>query len=389
LARGALADLGDAWSADPLGRFAWNIIVRPLAMSERWDDGDDAVRRVEFELTRIPERRLSFEGTRAIGAALAGRPIDALRVAAGVQRAATVSSMSILRTELAVAEALAHRELGDRVRALAELEAVADTPAEAMLYCRILATVELAHAHLEVGDHDRAWKRFGEAQALVETEDFGPDVRTWVARLALSLAVADGNLIVAIRWADEIDDPFWSATSAARVHLASGDRAAASAALDAAVVRCPRHRVVLGLLRARATVERECAVDHAATAIEIAAQHGLLQTVASEGLEAVELAEHAAWRAPAEWLDRLRRTVAETRVHSTTDRIDLIEPLTERERDVLRFLPSRLTLREIADELYVSVNTLKFHLKVIYRKLGVNSRAEAAEVARRLASVRK
>jgi LuxR family maltose regulon positive regulatory protein len=48
-----------------------------------------------------------------------------------------------------------------------------------------------------------------------------------------------------------------------------------------------------------------------------------------------------------------------------------------------------LTVREIADELYVSVNTLKFHLKVIYRKLGVSSRAEAAEVARRLMSVRR
>ena len=51
---------------------------------------------------------------------------------------------------------------------------------------------------------------------------------------------------------------------------------------------------------------------------------------------------------------------------------------------MLRFLPSRLTVREIADELYVSVNTLKFHLKVIYRKLGVTSRAEAAAWARRL-----
>ena len=68
---------------------------------------------------------------------------------------------------------------------------------------------------------------------------------------------------------------------------------------------------------------------------------------------------------------------------------DLIEPLTERERDVLRFLPSRLTVREIADELYVSVNTLKFHLRVIYRKLGVNSRAEAAEVARTMTKLRR
>jgi hypothetical protein len=40
-------------------------------------------------------------------------------------------------------------------------------------------------------------------------------------------------------------------------------------------------------------------------------------------------------------------------------------------------LPSRLTLREIADELFISVNTLKFHLQLVYRKLGVASRAEA------------
>jgi LuxR family maltose regulon positive regulatory protein len=51
---------------------------------------------------------------------------------------------------------------------------------------------------------------------------------------------------------------------------------------------------------------------------------------------------------------------------------------------VLRFLASRLTVSEIADELFLSVNTLKFHLKAIYRKLGVNSRAEAAEAARRM-----
>ena len=56
---------------------------------------------------------------------------------------------------------------------------------------------------------------------------------------------------------------------------------------------------------------------------------------------------------------------------------------------MLRFLPSRLTVREIADELYISVNTLKFHLRVIYRKLGVNSRAEAAEIARAMTKLRR
>ena len=135
--------------------------------------------------------------------------------------------------------------------------------------------------------------------------------------------------------------------------------------------------------------DRDEAMKYASAAVEMASADGLLQTVASEGAEVIDLVEQAAWRAPEEWLDRLRRLTAETRNLEAPTGPDMIEPLTDRERDVLRFLPSRLTVREIADELYVSVNTLKFHLRVIYRKLGVNSRAEAAEVARTMTKLRR
>ena len=52
-------------------------------------------------------------------------------------------------------------------------------------------------------------------------------------------------------------------------------------------------------------------------------------------------------------------------------------------------LPSRLTLREIAGQLFISLNTLKFHLRVIYQKLGVGSREEAANAARRMTTLRR
>lgn len=58
--------------------------------------------------------------------------------------------------------------------------------------------------------------------------------------------------------------------------------------------------------------------------------------------------------------------------------------LTDRELLVLRFLPSRLTNAEIARECLMSVNTAKTHLKRIYTKLGVTSRAEAVDRARLL-----
>lgn len=56
--------------------------------------------------------------------------------------------------------------------------------------------------------------------------------------------------------------------------------------------------------------------------------------------------------------------------------------LSDRERGVLRYLPTRLTTREIASEMYISMNTLKTHLKSIYRKLDASSRSEAVARAK-------
>jgi LuxR family maltose regulon positive regulatory protein len=58
-----------------------------------------------------------------------------------------------------------------------------------------------------------------------------------------------------------------------------------------------------------------------------------------------------------------------------------VEPLTGREMDVLRMLRSDLSLREIANELYISHNTIKSFTQSIYRKLGVSSRSAALETA--------
>jgi LuxR family maltose regulon positive regulatory protein len=62
----------------------------------------------------------------------------------------------------------------------------------------------------------------------------------------------------------------------------------------------------------------------------------------------------------------------------------LVEPLSEREIEVLGLLAGGSTNDEIGRSLYVSTNTVKAHLKSIYRKLDVNSRHEAAGKARQL-----
>jgi LuxR family transcriptional regulator, maltose regulon positive regulatory protein len=61
-----------------------------------------------------------------------------------------------------------------------------------------------------------------------------------------------------------------------------------------------------------------------------------------------------------------------------------LEPLSNSEIRVLRYLPTNLPAREIANELYVSTNTVKTHMHHLYAKLGTHGRGEAVERARAL-----
>ncbi len=65
-------------------------------------------------------------------------------------------------------------------------------------------------------------------------------------------------------------------------------------------------------------------------------------------------------------------------------RAELLEPLSGREQSVLRYLPTMMSNAEIANELFVTSNTVKTHLKSIYRKLAVSRRRDAVERARAL-----
>lgn len=93
---------------------------------------------------------------------------------------------------------------------------------------------------------------------------------------------------------------------------------------------------------------------------------------------------------------RDRRAAEDDRQAAAGDRRDLIQALLEpprpsfdgtvelrrRERDVLARLARGMTTREIAEDLFLSANTVKTHTRHLYRKLGVRSRVAAANWAR-------
>jgi LuxR family maltose regulon positive regulatory protein len=387
LARQALDMIGER-GLDPLGRSGWSLVAKIIALDERWQDGGPEVGQVQLGVSRDPRRAIALEGTRAIGLALAGHPLDAVEASAGIRQTAHTEDMCSLRTQLSLAEAIATRELGDREHARQLLEGLS-RPSYPLVFVQVLAQLEQVELHLSNGDIDEAETVFGLASESCERAHHGPAALSGLARRGVLLGLARRDLDAAGHWTQRIDDSFWRPLCDARVELASRRVPEAAEALSRAVPRSARHQVVSHLMRARTLrdAHRASAEKEVARAVEIAAEQGMLQTVGAEGLELLDLLELAAWRVPEGWMRRLRHVVVGGEDLRVSPGV-LVDELTARERDVLRLLPTRLTVREIAGELFVSRNTVKFHLRVIYQKLGVNSRAEAVQTARALGLLR-
>ena len=88
----------------------------------------------------------------------------------------------------------------------------------------------------------------------------------------------------------------------------------------------------------------------------------------------------------AEEMDHLRLKINSLLGNSDKMKLDLEtinkslhQPLSDREFEILNLTVSDKTNREIADQVFVSVNTVKYHLKNVYEKLGVNNRKEAIQ----------
>ena len=83
-----------------------------------------------------------------------------------------------------------------------------------------------------------------------------------------------------------------------------------------------------------------------------------------------------------ELLARTERVLALHTGAASISRVRPAEPLSVREQEILRWLSSQLSLREIAGQLFLSYDTVKSHARHIYRKLGVSSREQAVSQVR-------
>jgi LuxR family maltose regulon positive regulatory protein len=85
-----------------------------------------------------------------------------------------------------------------------------------------------------------------------------------------------------------------------------------------------------------------------------------------------------------EYVGEILAAIGETALQMDEDGQILVEPLSERETEVMRLVAAGLSNREIADQLVLSLGTVKTHIHHIYGKLDVRNRAQAIARAREL-----
>ncbi|MGC9397571.1 MAG: LuxR C-terminal-related transcriptional regulator [Anaerolineae bacterium] len=130
--------------------------------------------------------------------------------------------------------------------------------------------------------------------------------------------------------------------------------------------------------------ERKAGLAALTRALELAEPEGYVRTFVDAGAPLRALLAHIPTLP--DYVARLQAAfeVAAEEKNSPTISQPLVEPLTEREMEVLRLIAQGLTNREIANRLFISTNTVKTHARHIYEKLNVRNRAQATTRAMEL-----
>jgi len=245
-----------------------------------------------------------------------------------------------------------------------------------------------------------------EAERLY-VSDFFPNVRP-VPALRARVWIAQGRLGEALGWAREqglsVDDDLsylreFEHITLARLLLArhEGERAESSLneaarLLERLLLRAEEGRrtgrvieiLVLRALAHQALEDIPAALGFLERAVALAEPEGYVRVFADEGPPMAALLRAAAKQETRRsYVRRLLAAVSETGPDSPV-RQALIDPLSERELDVLRLLGTELDGPAIARELMVSLNTMRTHTKNIYAKLGVTNRRAALRRAAEL-----
>ena len=146
-----------------------------------------------------------------------------------------------------------------------------------------------------------------------------------------------------------------------------------------------REKIWKSLVGCEANISQETlAMDSLKVGLDIGARVGAKETFLKQDPTILELIIRSASKRPTVYLEELARAAASRMNNKNNQNAALTQPLTKREIDVLRSLATGKPITAIGKTLHISHNTMKTHLRNIYRKLSASGREEAVAKAQTL-----
>ena len=146
-----------------------------------------------------------------------------------------------------------------------------------------------------------------------------------------------------------------------------------------------REKIWKSLVGCEANISQETlAMDSLKIGLDIGARVGAKETFLRQDPTILELIIRSASKRPTVYLEELARAAAQRMNNKNNRNAALTQPLTKREIDVLRSLATGKPITAIGKTLHISHNTMKTHLRNIYRKLSASGREEAVSKAQTL-----
>ncbi|UCC63220.1 MAG: tetratricopeptide repeat protein, partial [Anaerolineae bacterium] len=260
----------------------------------------------------------------------------------------------------------------------------------------LLGQHTLARVQLASGEIEAMLRVCQDAHQFVA--QLGPDAphEARFAALEAQVSLQAGDLTAAARWAraarlTPADTPNrWNELAYftyVRLLLAQNRLDDARTLLDTierSAQQSERHRTLITVYLQQALVQRalghqEEALARVEDALRLAAPEGYRRAFLDEGQEIADFLPQVRRIAPA-FVDSLLKAFAgprHTMAYDSSRPFPLLEPLTGRELEILRLIAAGRSNPEIAELLYLSLNTVKWHAKNLYGKLQVSNRIEA------------
>jgi LuxR family maltose regulon positive regulatory protein len=262
------------------------------------------------------------------------------------------------------------------------------------------------HSEIQMNCHRQLafiYQAQGDVQAVQEVLDQAAQVirkhdlpRLWGPE-HVQIALAQNDLASALYWIERVRGEYGASIhypalplERAKLALAEGDKTGAATILAeryqvAAKASIRYAQIEIRILQALAATDDGQALVCFAEALTMAQSEGYVRIFVDQGKALVPLLRKAAHRGIAPgYVARLLSAMAETGGAPPSLAQPLVEPLSEREIEVLQLLAAGKSNQAIAAELVLSLGTIKAHNSNIYGKLGVRSRTQAVARAREL-----